>query len=194
MSGAPLTRILLRLRELSQLFNSMDPSPFLDRDLDADAEEYIVSWAREAHLSHDFELVIQLATPPAPERVRGTEEAVQHYFASRAEIKDREFSVLMRRGRSSLGVGLFFLATCLLLAQTVGRWVPGPAAAIVREGLNIGGWVAMWRPLEIYLYDWWPLRDERRMLERLARIRVRVVWPNMEPSPVSAYASETVVS
>ena len=32
----------LQLRELPQLFNSMDPSPFLDRDLDADAEEFIV--------------------------------------------------------------------------------------------------------------------------------------------------------
>ena len=38
-----IARIQLRLRELAQLFNSMDPSPFLDRDLDADAEEFIVS-------------------------------------------------------------------------------------------------------------------------------------------------------
>ena len=45
------------------------------------------------------------------------------------------------------------------------------------EGLTILGWVAMWRPLQTYLYDWWPLRDERRNLERLARMRVSVVPP-----------------
>lgn len=49
MSTAHVTRISLRLRELNQLFNSMDPSPFNDRDLDHDAEEFIVSSAREAH-------------------------------------------------------------------------------------------------------------------------------------------------
>lgn len=34
-------QIELRLRELAQLFNSLDPSPFIERDLDSDAEEFI---------------------------------------------------------------------------------------------------------------------------------------------------------
>jgi hypothetical protein len=38
------------------LFNTIDPSPFLDRDLDRDAEEYIVSSARE--LSSDVPLTL----------------------------------------------------------------------------------------------------------------------------------------
>jgi hypothetical protein len=52
------TRINLKLRELSQLFNSLDRSPFLDRDLDHDAEEFIVSWARELPKDRRLELVI----------------------------------------------------------------------------------------------------------------------------------------
>jgi hypothetical protein len=40
--------------------------------------------------------------------------------------------------------------------------------------LVIGGWVAMWRPLEIFLYDWWPIRDERQLYERLSVMPVRV--------------------
>jgi hypothetical protein len=36
----------------------------------------------------------------------------------------------------------------------------------------IGGWVAMWRPLEIFLYDWWPLARRQRMFDKLARARV----------------------
>jgi hypothetical protein len=31
--------------------------------------------------------------------------------------------------------------------------------------------------LEIYLYDWWPIYEDRRRLERLARINVRIVMP-----------------
>ena len=29
----------------------------------------------------------------------------------------------------------------------------------------------MWRPLEIFLYDWWPIRAEGRLFDRLAAIR-----------------------
>ena len=103
------TVIMLRLRELAQLFNSMDPSPFIDRDLDADAEEYIMSWARELPAGPDLELVIQLSTPAPAERVAGVEDSVRRYFATRAAIKGLEFGQLMRRGRLSLIVGSVFL-------------------------------------------------------------------------------------
>jgi len=173
-------RIQLRLRELAQLFNSMDPSPFLDRDLDGDAEEFIMSWAREHPKDHELELTIQLATPPPPDRALGAEESVRHYFAVRAQMKHHEFRQLMRRGWLSLCIGLFFLTGCLFLAGLVSRVQTGTGSAIAGEGLTIVGWVAMWRPLEIYLYDWWPLRDEQKLLSRLARVHVQLILPQTE--------------
>src|SRR5688572_2157162 len=101
-SAAAPTVISLRLRELSQLFNSMDPSPFIDRDLDGDAEDFIVSWAQELPPNHELKLVIDLALPPSAERAAETRDAVRHYFGERAESKRREFRQLMRRGRISL--------------------------------------------------------------------------------------------
>ena len=56
--------IRLRLRNLAQLFNAMDPSPLTERDLDAKAEEVIVSWARELSQAAEFELHIQLEEVP----------------------------------------------------------------------------------------------------------------------------------
>ena len=97
-------------------------------------------------------------------------------------MKQREFRLLLRRGRVSLMVGLLFLALCLGVSQLLGQIGHGTLAAFLEESLTIGGWVAMWRPLEIYLYDWWPLRDEYRMLDRLARMRVRLV-PRNAPAP-----------
>ncbi len=44
--GHPHT-ISLKLRDMNQLFNSMDPSPFIEKDLDDDAAEFIASWAQE---------------------------------------------------------------------------------------------------------------------------------------------------
>jgi hypothetical protein len=178
MSAAAGNRIEVRLRELAQLFNMMDPSPFIDRDLDADAEEFIVSWARELHHKGELELVIHLATPPAPERAAGTEEAVRHYFASRAEMKHNELRQLLRRGRANLFIGLLFLAACFALGQAGHRFLPGVWKDFVELGLQIVGWVAMWRPLELFLYDWWPLRAEQHLLERLARMKVRLNLPS----------------
>lgn len=173
----PTVRIELRLRELAQLFNSFDPSPFIDRDLDPNAEEFIMGWAREHDRGGEFELRIHLATPAPADRSGGVEEAVRHYFLARSETKRRKFSQLMRRGRISLFIGLLFLAGCFFLSEIVTKVAQGPAAGLLRESLLIGGWVAMWRPLEIYLYDWWPLREERRLVERLARMQVRLILP-----------------
>ncbi len=171
-------KIHLKLRELSQLFNSMDPSPFLDRDLDADAEEFIVSSAREAHGSHTFELVVHLGTVPDTLKAADTPAAVQHYFGTRAELKHRELRQLLRRGQTALGIGLAFLVTCLLLATSASRIDQPTLAKVLSEGLTIVGWVAMWKPLEIFLYDWWPLRDEWRIFQRLARMPVKLIPPS----------------
>jgi hypothetical protein len=168
--------IELQLRDLAQLFNSMDPSPFLDKDLDSDAEEFIVSWSHELPRKRELELLIHLATPPKDGRgASDVENAVRHYFAIRADMKRREFRFLMRQGRTVLVVGLLFLASCLLLGQFLAHKSNGPLSEVVRESLTIAGWVAMWRPIQTYLYDWWPLRDDVRNFDRLARMRVRLV-------------------
>jgi hypothetical protein len=185
MSIAHSIRINLRLRELSQLFNSMDPSPFIDRDLDHDAEEFIVSSAREAHGGAAFELVVHLSTAPEAARATATEAAVQHYFSVRAELKHREFRLLLRRGHSYLAIGLVFLTTCLLLSGPAAKLSPASLGQILHEGLLIVGWVAMWKPLETYLYDWWPVRREWLDLKRLARMRVRLVMPHAKSADLA---------
>ena len=40
---------------------------------------------------------------------------------------------------------------------------------------RIGAWVALWRPIEIFLYDWWPIRAEARLFDRLSQMEVRTV-------------------
>lgn len=182
MTSTHPARISLKLRELPQLFNSMDPSPFLDRDLDHDAEEFILSWANEQPKAHGYELTIHLATVPDPARAADLENAVRHYFATRAEIKRREFRVLLRRGHVSLVIGLGFLASCLFASGLAGKLGNETAANLVREGLIIAGWVAMWRPLETYLYDWWPVREEWRNLQRLSHMHVKLVLPHRTES------------
>jgi len=55
--------IELKLASVSQLFNTMDPSPFHERDLDHDAEEFILSWAREHARDADLRVRVVLRQP-----------------------------------------------------------------------------------------------------------------------------------
>jgi hypothetical protein len=98
--------ISLRLRDTSQLFNSMDPSPFIEKDLDDDAEEFIVSWAQEFSPNAAIKLRIHLDQWPAEDPQEMIRTAVHNHFAHRAQITDLEFKRLLKQGRTSLLIGL----------------------------------------------------------------------------------------
>jgi hypothetical protein len=179
MAIRPHTHLIeVRIRELQQLFNSMDPTPFHHQDLDPDAEEFIVSWALEHPAEGDIGLVIHLEKAPAESGAEQmAAEAIHNYFAYRVELIGRELRQLMQRGRTSLIIGLAFLGACLLIADAISHTSASALASIVKESLTIGGWVARWRPLEIFLYDWWPLTARRRVLRKLSLAPVKLKLP-----------------
>ena len=81
------------------------------------------------------------------------------------------------------GIALAFLAVALAIGRTGGRHFPDSRLAVlVREGVLIVGWVAMWRPIEIFLYDWWPIGAERRLFQRLAVMPVRIEYRSTTPA------------
>lgn len=48
------------MQDIAQLFESFDPYRFRDKDLDKDAEEFIVGWARELPRDHALKIVIHV--------------------------------------------------------------------------------------------------------------------------------------
>ena len=167
--------ISLKLSDMNQLFNSMDPSPFIEKDLDDDAEEFIVSWAQEFSPNAPIKLRIYLDHSSAEDPKELIRTAVHNHFAHRAKITHLEFKRLLKQGRTSLLIGLLFLAACLLLSKMLLGNESGTWAAIVRESLTIAGWVATWRPMQIYLYDWWPLLRRSRVYAKLSQMPVELV-------------------
>jgi hypothetical protein len=165
----PALQVLdLRLADLRQLFNSMDPAPFRERELDPTATDYIVDWANETPSRAPLGLAIDLAHGAEGDRVLAR-EAVHEHFRRRAAAKRLQLRRLFRVGRISLVIGIAFLGFAIAVGEFVAGLVPQESYAwLVKESLVIGGWVALWRPLEIFLYDWWPLRAEARLYDRLA--------------------------
>jgi hypothetical protein len=171
-------RIEVSVSELRQLFNAIDPSPFRQRDLEPNAEEFIVGWAKEVPRGALLSLLVHLdRSPGLPDEAEVLRAAIHEFFASRAAVTRRQLRELFRRGRISLLIGVMTLAALLLLSDRVADVLAGwRLAEALRESLLIGGWVAMWRPLEIFLYDWWPIRAEARLYDRLAAMPVRIFY------------------
>lgn len=182
--GAPATAgdrpIELKIREIGQLFQSLDPLPFRERDLDAAVEEYVVAWAREQGGARPIHVLVHLPADEAEREEAGhIADAIRNYFAYRAEVAGWELKELFRVGRASLAIGLMVLALCVVLgAEVSGRVGDGYVGRFFGEGLIILGWVANWRPIQIFLYDWWPLTRRRRLYERLARAAI-----DLRPTP-----------
>lgn len=167
-------RLELHLGEMRQLFNSMDPAPFRERDLDPKACDYIVDWAEERSRDQPLALGVYLSRQqPAPGDEALLGAAVREYFRGRAAVKRHELSRLFRMGRLSLVIGLAFLAGANLLARWLGSLITDEGSSwLVSESLVIGGWVALWRPMEVFLYDWWPIRADAKLFDRLAAMPV----------------------
>ncbi|MFN3657671.1 MAG: hypothetical protein ACK4UO_10495 [Pseudolabrys sp.] len=168
--------IAIRAHTIGQLFNSFDPSPFREKDLDAGVEEFIAGWVRELPRGAPFEIVVHL--PPeesARPEAAGIGEAFAHYFRYRAEAGEHELRELFRIGRRSLAIGVVALIACLTASQVAAALIPNRVVAgVLEESLIIVGWVANWRPIEIYLYDWLPIRRRIRLYRRLAAAKVQV--------------------
>jgi hypothetical protein len=166
----------LHVAELRQLFNAMDPAPFRERDLDPNADTYIVEWASETRSDQPLALLVYVgggaATPANASMLR---EAVHEHFRQRASSTRLRLRRLFRVGRVSLAVGLAFVALAGALAEYLGGILTrGTTSSFVSESLAIGAWVALWRPLEIFLYEWWPIRAEARLLDRLGEMDVQL--------------------
>lgn len=170
--------IEIRVAELSQLFNAIDPAPFRQRDLDPDAEEFIVGWARELPVNAPLALIVHLDRPAGlPQEATILRDAIREFFDQRAQVSRRRLRQLFRRGRISLLIGVTFLVITLVLGDLVASLLgERRIGEILRESLLIGGWVAMWRPLEVFLYDWWPIRADVRLGDRLSAMPVRISY------------------
>lgn len=170
--------IEIRVAELRQLFNEIDPSPFRQRDLDPGAEEFIVGWATDLPGDKPWALVVHLDRPAGRADEAGIlRESIHEYFGQRVVVSRRKLRDLFRRGRISLAIALAFLACSIAVGDGLAGYLgESHLSEVIREGFLIGGWVAMWRPLEVFLYDWWPIRAEGRLLPRLSTMPVRIEY------------------
>jgi hypothetical protein len=102
-------------------------------------------------------------------------EAVNNHFDYRADQSTRELKELFREGWAALLIGIPILSASLVAGHLLsGVTSPTSTAWLVSESLLILGWVANWRPLEIFLYGWGPIIRRRSLQRRLSSSKVEI--------------------
>lgn len=167
--------IEVRVKNTLQLFDARDPAPFRERDLDDDFVEYIVTSAKEFSLATPLRIVIYIQEGETKELGKDAiRDAIRSFLAYRIEVQRGGLKRFAKRAQISLIIGLAMLAACLGIAQSLKVPTPPGAMGIVREGLVIFGWVSIWKPIELLLFDWYPLFEELRFFKKLLETEIDI--------------------
>jgi uncharacterized membrane protein (DUF485 family) len=167
--------IELKLNSLMQLFDSFDPSPFHEKELDPDAEEYIYNAVDEFPFKKPIKIMIYL--PPAEVSAEiefNLKKAIINHFSYKKILTEIELRRLLYQGRRNLIIALVFLFLCLLTIRLLSAFDESLMNTLFSEGLLIIGWVAMWEPIHIFLYGWWPIVHERNIYQKIVDMDVSI--------------------
>lgn len=168
-NGQPCVDI--RVASVEQLFDNRDPAPFRDRDLDPDLVQYMRDAGEDLAPHGEFRLVFWIEKPCQPQEI---EAAVHAHFAYEIDRIERGRRRQRRIGQVALLLGVGLVIVLQSIAQLVASTLPGSLGHGLREGLVIASWVVLWRPVEILIYDWIPVRRERRVIRRLLSAPIEV--------------------
>jgi hypothetical protein len=166
-----IAAVSIRVRDLAQLFNSFDPAPFWDRDLDRNAAAFIEDEFIDRQSATAWHL--NVTTLAGADHAADLQAAVETYYGRMASAAQRELVEHRRMGKLALlvGLGVFFLS--VTVRELLLRSMP-ELSRVIDEGLIVLGWIALWRPTEMLAYEWIPLVRKRRLYERLAGMKVAV--------------------
>lgn len=165
----------IALSSILQLFDRKDPSPFKEKDLDEDFSRYLILAMRELAEAKKVKLVIKMQEHhPTFLKAKDIEEAIFTYFSFELESSRNDFKLLFKQGRTALILGLTFLASCYSIYFFT-KERSDLFFGFLGESLHVLGWVAMWKPINLFLYEWWPIQDRIKLMERMTKIKVEII-------------------
>lgn len=170
--GTSAATVSIHVRDPAQLFNSLDPSPFWDRDLDREAAEFIEEEFNEKRSAQSWHLHVHTSGSDAV--AADLQAAIEHYYERLASSARRHLHEEMRLAQLALLGGVLIFLVSMTARTVLASALSGGVPHMLDEGLIILAWLALWRPAESLVYGWVPLYRKRRLYERLAAIRVSV--------------------
>ena len=167
--------IEIKLSSVIQMFNSFDPAPFYEKELDSAAEQYIVNIVDDFPAKTRFRIIILL--PPElvenPDAAKIT-PAIHNHFRYKTLDADQQYRSRFRFGRSAMLIGLGFLAIALSARFLISSYSSDLIAQLFADTLLIIGWAAMWEPVTVLLYELWPIIKLKKNYEKISTMDIEI--------------------
>jgi len=175
MSAGKTHEVRVELASLRDLFRAPEPDPLSGRPHADAGIDRILNKVRPRPRGPVRAMIVLPAKESATDLEARTRAALQQYCDVRIEQGKNDKASLRHEGFATLWRGLLFLALCLLGSRLVGepRYLPGIIGRFLDEGFIIAGWVALWYPLDVLLYQHWPLTREQRLYAQLRDMELK---------------------
>jgi len=168
--------IEVRVKSSLQLFDARDPAPFRERDLDDDFVEYILSTMREFSHKVPVKILIHIIDKETKElSYEEVREAIQSYWIYQVDLFERDLKRFFKRAQLFMLIGALTLVACITIAQNITDSSQPGFLGVLREGIVIFGWVSLWKPIELLLFDWYPLFEKVRLYRKLQNTEVEIL-------------------
>jgi len=168
-----MSEISLTILDINELLH-LPISLYRKRTLESDAAEFIVQEAEALHRNDEINIIINLSLSEVKYK-DDISPAIHKHFCYLKVLSQKKFRQTLRYGWRMLLIALVLLTVIFSLSEIALYFMPDNSAVVfIRESFIILSWVALWRPLDLLLYDWYPIKVNTDLYNRLEHCTVEV--------------------
>jgi hypothetical protein len=166
--------INLQLQNINELLR-LPFSSYIKSTLQTDAEEFIIEEAEALPPKAPINIKVHLPLSEVKHK-DDIAPAIQRHFSYRREQSQKEYKRIFKFGWRILFIGLGLLAVIFTITEIAFYYMPDNKPVLfIHESFIILSWVALWRPLELLLYEWYPVKTDMNLFSRLEHSHVQVI-------------------
>jgi hypothetical protein len=182
----PITEIALHLDQIGKFFSIPDPDPLAGNQIYETGIEFVYDQARASRVKNNLNLILYLPKDQlknADEKVLKT--GIVDYCKFQIYKLQNSLAMQKRQGRRTLWYGITILITCLLLSG-LGFYLTSIATtpllyalgSFMFNGFMIIGWVSLWTPTSMLLFERWP-----DIISEITFKRIKEMTIEIRPEP-----------
>jgi hypothetical protein len=165
--------INVSVSDLDELFSSYDPSPLHQKDIAPDILKMIMSQLVVFPERANVELHLHLPKKFRKKNMDSIiEQAIRHHLEFELLDSQLHLERRMQKGFRTLSYAVIIFVTLFTAAYFL-QETESVILHLLGEGFWVGSWVSLWHPIEMLLYDWLPLYEEKKKYSRLLDLKIK---------------------
>jgi hypothetical protein len=183
----PITEIALHLDQIGKFFSIPDSDPLIGNQMYEPGIDFVYDSARASRIKNNLNLILYLPKNQVNNKVeKELKIGIVDYCDFQIYKLQNNLEMQKRQGRRTLWYGITILVICLLLSG-LGFYITSIASTtflyllggFMFNGFMIIGWVSLWTPTSMLLFERWPDIISKKTYERIREMTIEI-----RPEPV----------